>query len=78
MLADMWLFNLVMYFVVFFLGFKVGCRYSDFRDLMLARRVSALSKQAEKLSDYERDWDRAVSEGRPVMFKRKVRVKSDN
>lgn len=47
--------------VCLFLGWKLGGRYRDFADLMLARRVAKLVDQREKFakeqSDYEK-WER--------------------
>lgn len=35
--------------VMFFLGWKLGRKYQDFQDLMLARRVAKLVSQREQL-----------------------------
>jgi hypothetical protein len=47
--------------VMFFLGWKLGRKYQDFQDLMIARRVAKLVDQRETVSK-ERDqferWER--------------------
>jgi len=53
--------------IVGFLGFLLGCRYSDFRDLMLARRVARMITQARKLDEldpmYAAEFERQVRGG---------------
>lgn len=53
----MWLLHWILYLLFLGIGFKMGRLYQDFRDLMLARRVSQLSKQAEKLEQMRRNWE---------------------
>lgn len=45
------------------LGFQGGRRYSDFHDLMLARRVSQLVQQADKLESWRAEWERVQGMG---------------
>lgn len=40
---------IVIALLMFFLGWKLGRRYQDFQDLMLARRVAKLVAQREQL-----------------------------
>lgn len=51
----------LMFILGGFIGWKVGRRYQDFQELMLARRISKLVVQREKFSkeqaEYEK-WER--------------------
>lgn len=51
----------LMFILGGFVGWKVGRRYQDFQELMLARRISKLVVQREKFSkeqaEYEK-WER--------------------
>lgn len=52
---------LLMFVLGGFVGWKVGRRYQDFQELMLARRISKLVVQREKFAkeqvEYEK-WER--------------------
>lgn len=52
---------IVMFILGGFVGWKVGRRYQDFQELMLARRISKLVVQREKFqkeqAEYEK-WER--------------------
>lgn len=49
----------IVYIIVFFVaGWKLGRKYQDFQDLMLARRVSKLVVQREQLAKDKTDYER--------------------
>ncbi|SHJ84179.1 hypothetical protein [Alicyclobacillus tolerans] len=43
------------------LGFWLGQRYSDFRELMMARRVSRLIEQRRNLNAEREQWEREIN-----------------
>lgn len=49
---------IIIALVALFLGFKLGRKYQDFQDLMLARRVSKLVIQREQLAKEQEDYER--------------------
>lgn len=46
--------------VMLVMGFKLGRKYQDFQDLMLARRVSKLVGQREQLSKEQDEYEKYV------------------
>ncbi|MNP40914.1 hypothetical protein D3C76_1345860 [compost metagenome] len=63
---------IVMFVLGGFVGWKVGRRYQDFQELMLARRISKLVIQRDKFAkeqdEYER-WERQDERIRKVNSK---------
>lgn len=44
--------------VMFWIGWKLGRRYQDFQDIMLARRVAKLTQQREQIAKEQQDYER--------------------
>lgn len=44
--------------VCLFIGWKLGRKYSDFQDIMLARRVAKLVQQRDQVSQEQEDYAR--------------------
>lgn len=44
--------------VMFFLGWKLGRKYQDFQDLLIARRVAKLVEQREVVAKERNEFDR--------------------
>lgn len=57
----MWGYIVVAVLFSYF-AFKAGRKYSDFSDLMLARRVSKLVRQADQLRLETNEWERMVND----------------
>lgn len=53
----MWLFSLL---IVMIISFKLGRKYQDFADLMLARRVSKLISQREQIRKEQEEWNKEM------------------
>lgn len=57
--------------VVAFMFWKLGRKYSDFQDIMLARRVAKLVSQREQISKDQVDYERAVEIDRKIARREK-------
>jgi hypothetical protein len=65
----MWIFvGLLMFYV----GYKVGRKYTDFHELMFARRLAHQMKQAEKLARGIEELEEAIRTGRPSKVVRRA------
>lgn len=55
-----------------FIGFQCGRKYSDFHDLMFARRISHMMSRAEKLAIANDELEASVRSGRPSVVVRRA------
>lgn len=61
--------------LTFYVGWKLGRKYQDFQDIMLARRVAKLTEQREKVTkemeEFQR-WEKQDARLRKLMEDRKL------
>jgi hypothetical protein len=53
--------TLLVGLVFLFIGMKLGARYQDFQDIMLARRVSKIINQGKQFQEDKEQYEKAVN-----------------